>query len=184
MSREAEAVLREIEKEAERRFLPIIGPIRGKALANLVAQLKPKRILEVGTLVGYSTIIMGKELDDKAEIITIERDSDEAEEARRNIERAKIKPKVKVIVGDAAEVLPKLEGKFDLVFLDEDKSEYLIHLKMIEDKLHRGSVVIADNAGLYAHYMRNYLNYVRNSGRYRSRFLKLGEDGFEVSVKL
>ena len=184
MSGRAEEILRRIEEEARRKYLPIMGPLRGRVLAELVAQLKPKRVLEVGTLIGYSAIFMGKELESDAEIITIEIDKEEAEIARKNIERAKIKPKVQVIVGDASDIIPTLQGEFDLVFLDGHKSEYLKHLKIIEKKLHRGSVVVADNAGAYAYSMRNYLDYVRNSGRYESRFIQLGEDGLEVSIKL
>jgi len=55
---------------------------------------------------------------------------------------------------------------------------------MVEEKLHRGSVIVADNAGAYAYSMRNYLDYVRKSGRYESRFIQLGRDGLEVSIKL
>ncbi|HIE18156.1 TPA: hypothetical protein EYP75_00365, partial [Candidatus Bathyarchaeota archaeon] len=106
MSGIAEKILREIEESARRKYLPIIGPLRGRALAKLVAQLKPKRVLEVGTLIGYSTIIMGKELERDAEILTIEIDKEEAEAARENIEKAKTKPKVQVIIGDASDVIP------------------------------------------------------------------------------
>ena len=135
-------------------------------------------------MIGYSAIVMGKELESDAEIVTVEIDKENAEAARRNIEKAGIKPKVQVIVGDASDVLPTLRGEFDLVFLDGPKTEYLKHLKMIEKRLHRGSVVVADNAGKYIHYMRDYLDYVRNSGCYKSRFIQIGEDGLEVSIKL
>ena len=67
-------------------------------MARLVAQLKPKRLLEVGTMIGYSAIVMGKELESDAEIVTVEIDKENAEAARRNIEKAGIKPKVQVIV--------------------------------------------------------------------------------------
>lgn len=152
-------------------------------MARLVSQFNPKRVLEVGTLIGYSTILIGRELRSDSEIISIEIDGEEAEAARRNIRKAAIKPKVQVIVGDAAEVIPKLQGKFDLVFLDGHKGEYLKHLKLVEGKMHRGSVVVADNAGAYAYLMRNYLDYVRNSGRYKSWFIQVGNDGLEVSIK-
>jgi len=152
-------------------------------LARLVSQFNPKRVLEVGTLIGYSTILIGRELRSDSEIISIEIDGEEAEAARRNIRKAAIKPKVQVIVGDAAEVIPKLQGKFDLVFLDGHKGEYLKHLKLVEGKMHRGSVVVADNAGAYAYLMRNYLDYVRKSGRYKSWFIQVGNDGLEVSIK-
>jgi len=184
MSGRAEEILRQIEGEARRKPLPIVGPLRGRVLAELVAQLKPKRVLEVGTLIGYSAIIMGKELESDAEIVTIEIDKEEAEIAKKNIEKAKIKPKVQVIVGDASDIIPSLQGEFDLVFLDGQKREYLKHLKIIEKKLHRGSVVVADNAGAFGYAMKDYLDYVRNSGRYESRFIHLGEDGLEVSIKL
>ncbi|MCS7364176.1 MAG: class I SAM-dependent methyltransferase, partial [archaeon GB-1867-035] len=112
----AEIILKRIEEMARSKYLPIIGPKKGRILAELVRKFKPKRILEIGTLIGYSTIIMGKELDENAEIITIEIDKEEAKIAKENIKQAEIRPMVKVIIGDALEVIPKLEGKFDMVF--------------------------------------------------------------------
>ena len=183
-STKANEVLRRIERTAERRYLPIMGPNRGRVLADLVRNFKPKRILEIGTLVGYSAILMGKELDSDAEIVTIEIDKSEVEMAKKNIRDAEIKPVVKVLVGEASEVIPRLDGTFDMVFLDEAKWEYLDHLRLIENKLHMGSVVVADNAGAYAYSMRDYLDYVRGSGRYDSRLIRAGRDGLEVSTKL
>lgn len=183
-STKANEVLRRIERTAERRYLPIMGPNRGRVLADLVRNFKPKRILEIGTLVGYSAILMGKELDSDAEIVTIEIDKSEVEMAKKNIRDAEIKPAVRVLVGEASEVIPRLDGTFDMVFLDEAKWEYLDHLRLIENKLHRGSVVVADNAGAYAYSMRDYLDYVRDSGRYDSRLIRAGRDGLEVSTKL
>ena len=176
-------VLRRIEREAMRGYLPIIGAERGKILVDLVRRVKPKRVLEIGTFIGYSTIMMGKELDEGAEIITIEIDEDEAEEARRNIELAGIKPKIRAIVGNALEVIPKLRGKFDFVFIDAAKKEYLSYLRLMEDKLHKGSVVVADNAGIFAYSMKDYLKHVRNSGKYESRFIRVGSDGIGMSVR-
>jgi predicted O-methyltransferase YrrM len=103
---------------------------------------------------------------------------------QENIRRAEIPPTVEVIVGDALKVLPTLTGKFDMVFIDADKREYLDYLRLVEDKLHKGSVVVADNAGISADQMRDYLDYVRSSGKYRSRYEPMGDDGLEVSVKL
>ncbi|MEM3443212.1 MAG: O-methyltransferase [Candidatus Bathyarchaeia archaeon] len=184
----AERVLREIEEEARRRFLPIVGPYRGQILVKVVREIKPKRVLEVGTFIGYSTILMGKELESDAHIITIEIDVDSAKKAKENIKRAEILPTVEVLVGDAIEIIPKLEGPFDLVFIDAEKSEYLDYLKLIEKKLHKGSVVVADNV----EHAPSYLNYVRFSGKYSSRFETVGsaaighhhKEGLEISVKL
>lgn len=183
-SNSVDEVLKDIERVAERRFLPIIGPEKARVLAAIIHEVKPKRVLEVGTLLGYSTIAMAKELGSNAEIITIEIDEDEARAAEKNIQRANVKPRIKVIVGDALKIIPCLEGEFDLVFIDADKNEYLSYLKLVEDKLHRGSIVIADNTELFSNMMRDYLDYVRKSGRYKSRSIRVRGDAMEVSVKL
>jgi predicted O-methyltransferase YrrM len=181
---DADEVLRQIEQMSEKNFLPIIGPQKGKILAEEIRKLKPQRVLEVGTLIGYSSILMGKELDDKAEIVTIEIHRDEAELAGKNIVRANIQAKVKSVAGDALQVIPTLIGQFDFAFIDAEKNEYFKYLKLAEDKLRKGAVVFADNAGIFADQMSDYLDYVRNSGKYQSRFIKVGEDGVEISIRL
>jgi len=180
----ADKVLKKIEKMTKKAFLPIVGPRKGQILAEVISEIKPKRILEVGTLIGYSTILMGKELERKNQLITIEINANHVRTAKENIKKAEIPPIVEVLVGDAIQVLPKLEGKFDLVFIDAHKEQYLDYLRLVEDKLHKGSVVIADNAGIFANEMRDYLDYVRSPGNYRSRYVPVGKDGLEVSVKL
>lgn len=180
----ADKVLRRIENAAKARYLPIIGPVRGRILADVVRGLKPRRILEVGSLVGYSSILMGRELEGDSEIITIEIDERRAEEARENIRRAKIKPRVRVLTGNALTIIRELDGWFDMIFLDAAKHQYLDYLNLVEEKLVRGGVVAADNAGFRSYSMRVYLDYVRNSGRYESMFIPGNGDGIEVSVKL
>lgn len=181
---EADKVLKEIERMTERGFLPIVGPRKGQVLVEMIHKINPKRILEVGTLIGYSAILMAKELDSEAHLITVEIHADEAEKARENVSRAKLPPKIDVIVGNAVEVIPRLPGKFDMVFLDAEKSEYLEYLRLVERKLHKGSIIVADNAGIFADEMEDYLDYVRSSGKYSSNYVPVGEDGLEVSVKL
>ena len=180
----ADEVLRKIENMAENEFLPIVGPGKGKILAEAFRKVKPKHVLEVGTLIGYSAILIGKELDETVRITTIEIHAEEAQAAERNIKHAEILPKVDVIVGDAIEVIPTLKGCFDAVFIDAEKTEYLQYLKLMEDKLHEGTVVVADNAGIFADQMKDYLNYVRNSSKYESKYVQVGEDGVEISFKL
>ncbi len=180
----SDEVLRQIEKAAEKVFLPIIGPRKGRFLVEEVQKAKPKHVLEVGTLIGYSAILMGKELASDAEIVSIEIHSDEAELAVKNIDKAAIPPKITVIVGDALQLIPTLKGPFDFVFIDAEKDEYLKYLKLAEGKLGMGTVVFADNAGIFAEQMADYLDYVRNSGNYKSRYIQVGGDGVEISVKL
>jgi predicted O-methyltransferase YrrM len=135
-------------------------------------------------LIGYSTILMGKNLQANAEIITIENHQKEAQTAAKNVERAQILPEVNIVVGDALKVIPHLDGCFDFAFIDANKQEYLGYLRLAERMFHEGTVVIADNAGLLVEQMSDYLSYVRKSGRYESRFVSVDEDGLEISRKL
>ena len=180
----ADEVLREIERMTENAFLPIVGPDKGKILAEAFRRVKPKHVLEVGTLIGYSAILIGKALDETDRITTIEIHPKEARAAEQNIERAEIPPKVDVIVGDALKVIPTLKDCFDAVFIDAEKTEYLDYLRLAEDKLHKGTIIVADNAGIFADQMSNYLSYVRTSGNYTSKYVPVGEDGLEISIKL
>ena len=183
LSIHADKVLRQIETASEKEFLPIIGPYKGKILAQEIRKAQPQHVLEVGTLIGYSAILMGKGLDENSEIVTIEIHRNEAEMARENIAKANISAKVEIIVGDALKVIPTLKGSFDFAFIDAEKSEYFQYLKLAEDKLRSGAVVFADNAGIFANQMSDYLDYVRNSGNYKSRYVQVDDDGVEISVK-
>jgi len=186
----ADAVMREIEEMGKRSFIPSIGPVKGRIIAEVVAKLKPRKILEVGALYGYSAILIAKNSPANAEITTVERNPEHARMTEQNVERAQLEDQIKVIQGDAKEVLPKLPGPFDLVFLDAEKTQYLDYLKAVEEKLHQGSVVVADNVGVFQDQMQNYLHYVRNTGRYRSRtvetlleFSETTKDAMEISEK-
>jgi predicted O-methyltransferase YrrM len=186
----ADAVLREIEEMGKKSFIPSIGPVKGKILAEIVRNHKPRKILEVGSLYGYSAILIAKNAPAKAEITTVEKNPEHARITEQNVERARLESQIKVIQGDAMEILPTLPGPFDLVFLDAEKTQYLDYLKAIESKLHQGSVVVADNVGVFADQMQNYLHYVRNTGRYRSQrvdtlleFSDTTKDAMEISEK-
>lgn len=186
-----QSILREIERHGERSFIPVIGPKKGKILDNVVRKVKPGTVLEVGTFIGYSAIRMARLVPKHSRIVSLEIDGNSAQIAKRNIGRAGLSDKVQVIVGDAKNIMPTLEGPFDIVFLDAEKSEYLTYLKLAEGKLHKGSVVVADNAGVFAKEMANYLGYVRNSGLYRSKYYESTlefnddiKDGVEVSIKI
>jgi predicted O-methyltransferase YrrM len=186
----ADTVMREIEEMGKKSFIPSIGPVKGKILAEVVRKLKPRKILEVGSLYGYSAILITKNSPANAEITTVEKNPEHARVTEQNVERAKLEDQIKVIKGDAREILPRLPGPFDLVFLDAEKTQYLDYLKVVEDKLHQGSVVVADNVGVFQDQMQNYLHYVRNTGRYRSRtvdtlleFSETTKDAMEISEK-
>jgi predicted O-methyltransferase YrrM len=180
----ADQLLKEIADIAVVEFLPIVGPARGKVLSEEIKKVKPTRILEIGTFIGYSTILMACEIEKNAQIITIEEHSTEVEVAKNNIAQAELVFNVQVINGDAVEVIPTLNGTFDFVFLDAAKEEYFHYLQLIENKLKKGAVIIADNAGKFAAEMKDYLEYVRTSDKYRSRYVGISDDGMEISIKL
>jgi predicted O-methyltransferase YrrM len=189
-------ILRELEQLAKKEHLPSIGPIKGKIISEIIQKYKPTTILEIGTLHGYSAILMTDLLLDyyhDAKLITIEIKKNLADIARKNIGKAGLAHKIEVVCGNALDVIPTLTAyKFDLIFLDAVKSEYLQYLKLIEvnELMKKGSVVIADNVLLYENEMKDYLEYVRNSGRYESQttettleFNKNVKDALETSVQ-
>lgn len=187
----ADAVLKEIEQMGERSFIPSIGPVKAKILAEVVRNTKPKRILEVGVLYGYSSIMMAKNSPPGVEIMAVEKSPEHVQISKKNIKRAEMEESIRVVEGDGTEVLKNLSGKFDLVFLDAAKSEYLAYLKAVEKNLHKGSIVVADNVGIFKDEMEDYLDYVRKKGPYKSRtvetlleFSKDKKDAIEISERL
>lgn len=139
-------LLQELEQESIKRGIPIIGSEKGSWLYSKVKELQPKRVLELGTAVGYSGIILGSE---GAELTTIELDERAAAEAQENFEKFKIN--AGVLVGNAAEEVKKLvskgrnHGKFDLIFIDHTKSQYREVLDDCFRLLRPGGLLIADN---------------------------------------
>jgi len=201
-------VLSEIEETAKKKSLPSIGPLKGEIIGNLIRKYKLKRILEIGTLHGYSAILMAnfilnvKKEDDNDNdnintetIITcLEIDQQLANIAKKNIEKAGLSDRIEVITGDALKIIPTLNNKyyrFDLVFIDAVKNQYLSYLKRVEENslLNKKSIVVADNVLIYENEMKDYLDYVRNSGKYNSyttdttlEFTKIVKDALEVSI--
>jgi predicted O-methyltransferase YrrM len=186
-------LLKELEQTAKRERLPSIGPIKGRIISDIIKKYKPKTILEIGTLHGYSAILMADLLSEDGKLITIEIDKDLVDIARKNIDKAGLSHKIEVICGNTLDLVPTLTGyKFDLIFLDAAKNEYLHYLRLLEEKnlMRKDSVVIADNVILYEKEMRDYLEYVRSSGRYKSHttettleFNKNVKDALEISLR-
>ncbi len=183
--------MREIEEMGERSFIPSIGPVKGKILAEVVKKAAPKRILEVGALYGYSSILMAKNSPPGVEIISVEKSPEHVRISTKNVQRAGLEKAIRFKEGDGKLEVEKLTGKFDLVFLDAEKSEYLAYLKAVEKNLHKGSIVVADNVGIFKNEMEDYLEYVRKKGPYKSRtvetlleFSKDKKDAMEISERL
>ena len=185
-------VLKSLEKMAEKEFVPSIGPIKGKIIKDTIKSYRPKNILEIGTLYGYSAILMASTLSaSDRKVVTIEIDKSLAETAKKNIVNAGLSEKTEVITGNALDIIPLLDRKFQLMFLDAANGEYLEYLKSAEKYcLEMGAVIIADNVKVSKDEMQDYLEYVRNSGVYTSRTIETTleftpniKDAIEISIK-
>jgi predicted O-methyltransferase YrrM len=147
----ADPVLEEALRAAGEAGLPHIevSPTSGKLLYLLARLCGARRILEVGTLAGYSAIWMGRALPDDGTLVTLELDPAHAAVARENLARAGLADRVEVVVGPAADSLAQLaaeaEGAFDMVFLDADKAGYPIYLDYILRLVRPGGLILADN---------------------------------------
>jgi predicted O-methyltransferase YrrM len=190
-------VLRSLEELAEKEFVPSIGPIKGRIITDIIRKYKVKNILEIGTLYGYSAILMAAAVitsSSDGKVVTIELDTSIADIARKNISKAELSDRIDVRVGNALEVISKLDLEFDLLFLDAAKNEYLKYLKLAEKKkiLKEGAIIVADNVEVSKNDMLDYLRYVRNpSGIYKSYTIETTleftpdiKDAIEVSIKV
>ncbi len=156
-------------------------------LRILVQSSGARRGVEVGSATGYGAIQMGVGFErNGGQLITIDIDAEMARQCRENIKKAGLEKTVTVIEGDALEVLPRLEGEFDFVFIDAAKHDYLRYLKAIEPKLKRGAVVVADNVIQFAREMRDFLEYVESGGAYETVIVRASmekNDGMSISYK-
>jgi len=179
-----EDVLREIEKQASKRWLPIIGREKAGIIAEIIEEEKPHRALEIGTNIGYSAIVIASKMPEGSHLTTIEINKGLAREAEANIRKAGLADRVRVLVGDSIDLIPGVEGSIDFAFVDAEKDEYGRYLTLIEPKLRPGSVLVADNVGSFSLAMSDYLARVRHSGLYESKYVSVGWDGIEVSRRL
>ena len=137
-------VMKELEFEAETYNIPIIRESERQLLFKTVYENKPKRILEIGTAIGFSALLMASANDD-AIIDTVEKDTKRFERAKKAIEDANMTERINCISGDADKVISELSGNYDFVYLDGPKGQYLNHLKKIEKILSEKAVIVADN---------------------------------------
>lgn len=121
------------------------GHVQGRLLKLLVKMIRPKRILEIGTFTGYSALCMAEGLEDDARIVTFEVDDELEDFTRRWIEGSEHASKVNFIIGDALEVVPTLGERFDMVFMDGNKREYIRYYELAMEYLNDGGWILADN---------------------------------------
>jgi predicted O-methyltransferase YrrM len=139
-------LLQKMEEEADTGAVPIIGPLVGRFLYNLARSSRAKSVLEIGTAIGYSGIWLARAVAPlKGTVTTIDKDPTRVRQASHNIAEAKLGNTIKVLEGDALQILPTLQDEYDLVFLDSDKNIYLDAFKLSIKKLRKGGLFVVDN---------------------------------------
>ncbi len=189
----------EIEEFAHQTNVPIIRKEMESFLRVLIEIKKPKRILELGTAIGYSAILMANSMPEDCRITTIENYDKRIPIAKENFKRAGVEDKVELLEGDALEILQKLDEPYDFVFMDAAKAQYPVYLKEIMRLLPAGGILIADNVlqdgelveSRYAverrnrtihSRMREYLYEVKNMEELETTIIPIG-DGITLSVR-
>jgi predicted O-methyltransferase YrrM len=162
--------------------IPVVGRAKARLLRSLLERHRPTRAIEIGSLLGYSAIVIAAALPPRGRLTCVEVNPYLARFVKGNVEEAGLGGRVKVVVGDALRAIPFLPGRFDFVFIDAAKQDYLDYLRQLEPKLAPGAIVVADNTGIYRREVAPYLEYVRTDGRYRSRQHDFDKDAMEVSV--
>ena len=189
--------LEKIKKKALEEHIPIIMDDTLEVISKYLKDLKPKRILEIGTAVGYSAICFSEFLDENGKIDTIERDTERIKEARENIKKAEVSDKINIYEGDAVEILPTLNEKYDVIFIDAAKGKYPFFLEESLRMLSENGIIFADNI-LYKGYvmsdynkhkqrapvtnLRKYIKETTENPNLKTEILEVG-DGLAISKK-
>lgn len=147
-SQDEPELLRQLTTETYQKILqPIMlsGPYQGRILSMLSKLIQPKSILELGTFTGYSTLCLAEGLRDDGEIHTIDINEELVDFQRKYFDRSDYGNQIVQHLGNAIEVIPKLDKTFDLVFIDADKPNYVNYFHLIIDKLNSGGIILSDN---------------------------------------
>ena len=187
--------LEKIKQKALEDHIPIIMDDTLEVVAKILQEVKPSRILEIGTAVGYSAICFSEYLKEDGRIDTIEREEERAKQARENIKKVEVEKKIQIYDGDAVEILPTLTQPYDVVFIDAAKGKYPFFLEQALRMSHQGTVIIADNV-LYKGYvmsdynkhkqrtavrnLREYIANITNDTNLETEILEVG-DGLAIS---
>ncbi len=192
--------LGEIYRQAVSDGVPVIRPETRELLKTQLLITQPKRVLEIGTAVGYSALSMLQYMPDDAHITTIELSVERVQEAKENIRRLNKQDAITVIQGDAAEVLKTLDESFDFAFVDAAKGQYIAYLPEVMRLVRAGGLIVSDNIlqegeVLESHFtvakrdrtihdrMRSYIYELCNNKQLETSILSVG-DGVALSVKL
>ena len=189
--------LKKIKEKALEEHIPIIMDDTLEVIEKYLKDNKPKKMLEIGTAVGYSAICFTEFLSEEGIIDTIEREHARVIEAKENIKKAEVEGKINIYEGDAVEILPTLEGKYDAIFIDAAKGKYPFFLKESLRMLADDGIIFADNI-LYKGYvlsdynkhkqrtavrnLREYIKETTENPELETKILEVG-DGLAITRK-
>lgn len=145
-----------IKQKALEEHIPIIMDDTLEVIGSILEKNKPNKILEIGTAVGYSAICFSKYLAENGRIDTIERDEERIKEAKINIKDTDLEDIIQIYEGDAVEILPTLNEKYDMVFIDAAKGKYPFFLKEALRMLNKDGIIFADNILYKGYVMSDY----------------------------
>lgn len=191
-------ILKDLENYAIKEHVPIVQKEVASFLKFMVTIQKPKKILELGTAIGYSSILMNIASNGKSIITTIEREKDMIDIAKKNIQDYGLENMIKILEGDCLEILPKLEDKYNLIFMDAGKGHYNDFLPYCLNLLEYRGIIIADNVlfrGMVASdelvqrrkitivkRMRSYLDMLCNNKELVTSVIPIG-DGIAITTR-
>lgn len=148
--------LEKVKQKALQDHIPIIMDETLNVIEKYLKENKPKRILEIGAAVGYSAMCFSEFLAENGNIDTIEREEERIKEAKSNFKKVGVQDKIKLYEGDAVEILPTLNEKYDMVFIDAAKGKYPFFLKEAIRMLNPQGIIFADNILYKGYVMSNY----------------------------
>jgi predicted O-methyltransferase YrrM len=182
VSKQARRMLALMDRATTAWHIPNVGRAKGRVLRRLLDRHRPTRAIELGSLLGYSAILIAGSMPPRGRLTCVEANPFLASLVRTNVAEAGLSRRVRVVVSDALRAIPLLPGRFDFAFIDAEKEDYLDYLRQLEPKLVPGAVVVADNTGIARREVAPYVEYVRTGDRYESRRYDFDDDAMEVSV--
>lgn len=190
-----EEELKKVKEKALENHIPILMDDTLEKIEEILQEEKPKRILEIGTAVGYSASMFAKSTDEDCIIDTIEIDEERAKEAEENIKKIGVAKRINIMVGNAVDILPTLTSTYDIVFIDAAKGKYPIFLENAIRLIKDGGIILADNI-LYKGYvmsdynahkqrtavrhLREYIKEITENDKCESEILEIG-DGLAIT---
>jgi predicted O-methyltransferase YrrM len=187
--------LETVKQKALENHIPILMDDTLEKIEEILKQEKPKRILEIGTAVGYSASMFAKFTEEECIIDTIEIDEERAKEAKENIKKIGVENRINIMIGNAVEILPTLNETYDIVFIDAAKGKYPIFLQEGIRMIKNNGLILADNI-LYKGYvmsdynahkqrtavrhLREYIKEITENEKCESEILDIG-DGLSIT---